>query len=89
MGDEAEFETKLVVTDRGHVRAPLPFDPRARWGRKPRHYVRGTVEGAPFSGSVGFAAGGGFLVLSRAFREAAGVNAGDTVRVVIEPDPTR
>jgi hypothetical protein len=89
MGDKAEFETKLIQTDRGHVRAPLPFDPRERWGRKPRHYVRGTIAGAPFAGSVGFADGGAFLVLSAAFRESAGVKAGDSVQVVIEPDPGR
>jgi hypothetical protein len=87
--DRADFETKLVQTDRGHVRAPLTFDPREKWGRKPRHYVRGTIAGKAFSGSVGFAAGGAFLVLSAAFREAAGIKAGDVVRVVIEPDPGR
>ncbi|MFL5681274.1 MAG: DUF1905 domain-containing protein [Chloroflexota bacterium] len=88
MANKAEFETMLVKTERGHVRAPLPFDPREKWGRKPRHYVRGTIAGAAFSGSVGFADGGAFLVLSSAFR-GAGVKPGDTVRVVIEPDPSR
>jgi Domain of unknown function (DUF1905) len=89
MADCAEFETTLIRTDRGHVRAPLPFDPRDRWGRKPRHYVRGTVAGVPFAGSIGFAAEGAFLVLSKAFRDGAGVAAGDTVRVAIEPDDDR
>ena len=85
MSQPVEFETTLVQTERGHVRAPLPFDPRKMWGRKTRHYVRGTVAGAEFSGSVGFSAEGAFLVLSRAFRDAAGIQAGDSIRVVIEP----
>jgi hypothetical protein len=89
VGNKAEFETTLIKTERGHVRAPLPFDPREKWGRKPRHYVRGTIAGAAFSGSVGFAEGRAFLVLSTAFRDGAGVKSGDNVRVVIEPDPSR
>ena len=87
--DKADFETTLVQTDRGHVRAPLPFDPREKWGRKKRHYVGGSIAGKPFSGSVGFAAGSAFLVLSGAFREAAGISPGDVVRVVIEPEAGR
>src|SRR4051812_33392607 len=86
MGDKADFETKLVQTERGHVRAMLPFDPRERWGRKPRHYVVGTVAGRAFSGSVGFAAGGAFLVLSSAFRDAAGIKRGDPVHVAMGAD---
>jgi hypothetical protein len=53
--EAVEFTSTPVTTDRGHVRVPLPFDPRERWGRKPRHDVEGTVTGTPFSGSVGFA----------------------------------
>jgi hypothetical protein len=54
--EPVEFTSTPVTTDRGHVRLPLPFDPRDRWGKRPRHYVEGTVAGTPFSGSVGFAA---------------------------------
>ena len=85
MADPIGFSTTLVLTERGHVRAPLPFDPREMWGRKPRHYVEGTIAGTPFSGSVGFAAGGAFLVLSAEFRRRAGVQAGDTVEVQLRP----
>jgi hypothetical protein len=83
------FETTLVKTGRGHVRAPLPFDPREKWGRKPRHYVRGTIAGAAFSGSIGFSTDGAFLVLSRAFREKARIDVGDVVNIAIEPDGGR
>lgn len=79
------FRAEIVRTERGHVRVPLPFDPREAWGRKPRHYVTGTVNGTPFDGSVGFAGGGAFVVLNAAFRTAAAVEPGDTVDVVLEP----
>lgn len=85
MADPTGFSTRLVLTERGHVRAPLPFDPRETWGRKPRHHVEGTIAGTPFSGSVGFAAGDAFLVLSAEFRRRAGVEAGDTVEVQVRP----
>jgi hypothetical protein len=80
-----QFRTTLVLTERGHVRAPLPFDPRETWGRKTRHYVEGTIAGEPFAGSVGFAGDGAFLVLSAEFRRRAGVVAADAVDVQIEP----
>jgi hypothetical protein len=83
--EPAEFTSTAVTTDRGHVRLPLPFDPRERWGKRPRHHVEGTIGGTPFTGSVGFAGGTGFLVLSAAFRKAAGVTSGDAVDVRITP----
>ncbi|TFV71950.1 DUF1905 domain-containing protein [Blastococcus sp. CT_GayMR19] len=70
--EPAEFTSTPITTDRGHVRLPLPFDPRERWGKKPRHYVEGTIAGTPFAGSVGSAGGTAFLVLSAAFRKQAG-----------------
>jgi hypothetical protein len=85
MTEPTRFSTQLIVSERGHVRAPLPFDPRVTWGRKPRHYVEGSVAGTPFAGSVGFSSDGAFLVLSKAFRDAAGVQAGETVDVEIGP----
>lgn len=83
MDDEVRFSTTLLKTERGHVRAPLPFDPRDVWGRKPRHYVKGTIAGTPFIGSVGFADGIAFVVLSSDFRRQAGIGAGDTVEVAL------
>jgi hypothetical protein len=58
-------------------------------GRKPRHYVRGTIGGEAFCGSIGFSTDGPFLVLPRALREKAGVEVGDSVHVAIEPDEGR
>ena len=83
--EPVEFSSTPVTTDRGHVRLPLPFDPRETWGRRPRHYVEGTVAGTPFTGSVGVAGGTAFLVLSKAFRDQAGITAGNEVAVRIAP----
>jgi hypothetical protein len=83
--EPVEFTSTPVTTDRGHVRLPLPFDPRELWGRKPRHYVEGTVGGTPFTGSVGFSGGTAFLVLNADFRQRAGISAGDEVAVRIAP----
>jgi hypothetical protein len=87
--EAVEFTSTPITTGRGHVRLPLPFDPRVTWGRKPRHYVEGRVGGTPFSGSVGFAGGTAFLVLSAEFRKTAGIAAGDEVVVRIAPQPDR
>ncbi len=83
--EPVEFTSTPVTTERGHVRLPLPFDPRERWGKRPRHYVEGTVAGAAFSGSVGFAGGTAFLVLNADFRTRAGVAVGDEVAVRLTP----
>ena len=87
--ESAEFTSVPITTERGHVRLPLPFDPRERWGKRPRHYVEGTVAGTPFTGSIGFSGGTAFLVLSAAFRKQAGIAVGDEVAVRISPQAGR
>lgn len=86
MSEQITFEATPVVTDRGHVRLPLPVDPRTVWGRKKRHYVTGQIAGHPFSGSVGFQGGSAFLVLSKDFRARAGVEPGRLVTVQLTED---
>ena len=87
--ESAEFTSVPITTDRGHVRLPLPFDPRDRWGKRPRHYVEGTVAGTPFTGSIGFSGGTAFLVLSAECRKRAGISVGDEVAVRISPQAGR
>ena len=83
MSEPISFDAVPITTDRGHVRLPLPFDPRDMWGRKPRHYVSGTIAGTPFDGSVGFQSGQIFLVLSKEFRQQAGIESGTSVPVTL------
>ncbi|GAA1978976.1 DUF1905 domain-containing protein [Amycolatopsis minnesotensis] len=80
MSEQITFEAATITTDRGHVRLPLPFDPRTVWGRRKRHYVTGRIAGSPFSGSIGFQGGSAFLVLSKDFRARAGLQPGQPVR---------
>jgi hypothetical protein len=66
------------------------------WGEKPvrlagrRHgwLVKGTANGARFDGYIGERWGRFFLALDAALRKAAGVVAGDTVAIAIEPAKT-
>jgi hypothetical protein len=87
--EPVEFASTPITTERGHVRLPLPVDPRERRGRKPRHHVEGTITGTPSAGSVGFAGGTAFLVLSAGFRAKAGNAGGDEVAVSITPQAAR
>lgn len=89
MSEQITFEAVPVVTDRGHVRLPLPIDPRTVWGRKNRHYVTGQIAGYPFSGSVGFQGGSAFLVLSKDFRVNARIEPGQPVTAQLAEDPAR
>jgi hypothetical protein len=77
--ESISFDAVPIKTDRGHVRLPLPFDPREVWGRAQRHYVTGEVAGTPFDGSIGFQGGTAFLVLSKDFRQRAGIELGESV----------
>jgi len=83
MNEPITFDAIPIKTERGHVRLPLPFDPIQTWGRATRHYVTGQIAGTDFRGSVGFQGGTAFLVLSKQFREQAGIDVGKAVRAVI------
>ena len=65
----------------------IPFDVEKTFGGRNRVPVRGTINGAPFRTSV-FRMGGDchFMVVNRKLREAAGVNGGETVPVLMERD---
>ena len=65
----------------------VPFDVEQTFGTRGRVPVRGTVNGAPFRGSL-FRMGGDchFFVVNRKLREASGVRGGETVPVTIERD---
>ena len=72
----------------------VPFDPVEAWGVPPQplwrgrrgHAVQGTLNGCPFEESFivprqkKF-----FMVIDRDLKQAAGVAAGDSVKLIIEP----
>jgi Bacteriocin-protection, YdeI or OmpD-Associated/Domain of unknown function (DUF1905) len=83
---QQSFKTTVQATDRGRVFIAMPFNPSAVWGVKPRHHVRGTVNGLLFRGSLGSEGGTYFMVLGAAWRRDCGVAVGDTVAVVLEAE---
>ena len=64
-----------------------PFDVEQTFGTRGRVPVRGTLNGAPFRGSL-FRMGGDchFMVVNRHLRAAASVSGGETVPVQLERD---
>jgi Bacteriocin-protection, YdeI or OmpD-Associated/Domain of unknown function (DUF1905) len=78
------FETVLEAED-GGVFFEVPLDVPAVFGRA-RAPVRGTINGQPFRSTVAVYGGRSYLPVKRALREAAGVEAGDTVVIELEAD---
>ena len=63
----------------------VPFDAREVWG-KARMPVKVTINGYTWRSTVANMGKGQFIVVNRAARAGAGVKAGDTVKVTLEPD---
>lgn len=80
-----KFTTTLEAADTGAVRLVVPFNPSDEWGKKPRHYVRGTLNGVAFEGSLGARGGTYFYPVNKQLRAEAGVGAGERVTVTLEP----
>jgi hypothetical protein len=65
----------------------IPFNAEEAYGAKGQVKVRGAVNGQPYRGSaMPQGDGSHYLVVNKALRDAAGVTAGDTVHVEMEPD---
>ena len=74
-----------VVRDGTMCSIPLPFDPKAVFG-KVRAPIKVTVNGHNFRTTVVAMGGPPCIGLRRSHREAAGVDGGDTVEVRVELD---
>ncbi len=85
-GEAAEFEA-VVLRDEGTSACGIqvPFDPRAVFG-KVRAPVVATVGRHEFRTTIASMGGAFWIPLSRANREAAGVAAGERVRVRLAAD---
>ena len=64
----------------------LPFNPDEVWGIKPRHHIRGSVNGQMIRGPLGSDGTHAFLPLGAAWRRDAGLEAGAEVDVVLAPE---
>jgi Bacteriocin-protection, YdeI or OmpD-Associated/Domain of unknown function (DUF1905) len=77
----------LVERGEGSVCAiRIDFDVEKAFGKRGRVPVHGTLNGAPFRGSLFPMGGCHFMVVNRHLRAAAGVGGGETVPVVMERD---
>jgi hypothetical protein len=77
----------LVERGEGSVCAiHVDFDVEKTFGTRGRVPVRGTLNGAPYRGSLFPMGGRHFLVINRHLRAAAGVSGGETVPVRMERD---
>jgi hypothetical protein len=79
-----DFDTIVESGDRGRVFIVIPFDPSEQWGKKARHYVRGTIDGTPFEGSLGARGGVFFMPVNKELQKAGGIAPGNRVSVVME-----
>ena len=82
------FRTTLYGDESGRMETAafdLPFDAKAVWGRA-RMPVTVTINGHTWRSTVAPMRGCQFIVVNAAARAGAGVTAGDTVTVTLEPD---
>ena len=84
-GREWRYDTTLINVGK-RVYVPVPFHPNEVWGSKPRHHVRGTVNGMGIRGVVEPVVDGVGVVLGPAWRRDCGLASGDAVSVVLEPE---
>ena len=79
------FTAELERVGKTSARFPVPFDLKGAFGRA-RPPVRVTIRGHTWRTTPGVYGGVGYIGLNRAVRAAAGVDAGDRVRVTMELD---
>ena len=83
---EQRFTAELADSGRGGGRwVEIPFDAKSEFGEA-RAPVAGTVNGVAFRARLSIYGGRTYLGLRKEIREAAGVDVGDTVEVVIDRD---
>jgi hypothetical protein len=82
-----EFTVKLEGKDGSSVAwLNAPFDVAKVFGTRARVPVRGTLNGFPFRSSLMPMGGCHGMAVNKTMRDGAGIEAGDTVSVVLERD---
>jgi hypothetical protein len=90
---KVRFRAELVQGHKGVTAVIVPFDPEERWHLKPVKLdprrdgwlVKGTINGTPFDGYVGFRWKRFFILVEPELRQVARIAVGDEVAVVVEP----
>ncbi len=83
-----QFSAKLQGDESGKMETAaftLPFDTRDVWG-KAKVPVKVSINGYTWRSTVGNRAGRQYIVVNADARRNAGVTAGDTVSITLEPD---
>jgi hypothetical protein len=80
------FAATVAVDRQGRTHVPVPFEPDAVWGAKPRHHVTGTVGGRGVRGALDAGDGGVVLILGPAWSRGCGPADGTRVDVVLTPE---
>jgi len=88
MAQPVKKSFKAVVEEgaKGAANIPLPFDPDAVWGKKPRHRLSGTIDGQKVRFIIGPDDRDLGLKLTPMWRRDAGVEAGKRVSVALWPE---
>jgi hypothetical protein len=88
--EKLKFKVKLEGKEGSSVAwLNAPFDVVQVFGARARVPVRGTINGFPFRSSLMPMGGCHGMAVNRTMREGAGVQAGDTVTVVLERDEAK
>ena len=78
---------KAVITKSGtRTYIAIPFNPNEVWGVKPRHYIKGSLNGRAVRGSLGSDGAQFFLPLGAVWRRDNGLDVGAEVDVVLFPE---
>ena len=86
MAEKQTFETVLIKHDKLDATGiEIPFDVEAVFGAK-RVPVKAVINDEEYRGSIVRMGGKYMLGIPKAFREAAGINAGEHIVVTVEPD---
>lgn len=78
--------TAVVTGRKTKAYVVLPFDPDEVWGARPAHLLHGTINGRGFRGGFERADGEWRMSLGPVWRRDNGVELGDELTLVLEPE---
>jgi len=77
--------TTTIYRNEATCFVPIPFDPKEAFG-KARAPVKVTLNGYTYRSTIALMGGPPFIPLRKSHREAAGLEGGETLQVVVELD---
>ena len=81
-----KFEAAVEMGHKG-CGIVLPFAPSAAWGTRPRHFVRGTIDGVRFEAETGCRWGRHFISVRDDVMTALGLESGGRVQMTMTSRP--